>query len=183
MCFCRRSSPLPNQDMWLAHCANMTNLVQVCTDVAHNQPFILCTHFASDSVLCTCALQLDYTDCASRAVQYLELAFECWERWYSYAAVLCFLSLAGAFLGSLELYRKRMQLYRNIYHQHIVPVVSAGRVRKVTLGKHPSSVHSAYCFSRASEVSCPESMPCLRRASHLTCHIIPSCRCATRTCQ
>ncbi len=56
-------------------------------------------------------------DCALHVVQYLELAFEVYERWYTYAAVLFFITLAACMASSIRMYMKRMQLYRNVHHQ------------------------------------------------------------------
>ena len=62
-------------------------------------------------------------------MQYLELAFEVYERWYAYAAVLFIITLAACMTSSVRMYMKRMQLYRNVHHQCVVPIVTAGRVR------------------------------------------------------
>ncbi len=49
-------------------------------------------------------------DCALHVGQYLELAFEVYERWYIYAAVLFFITLAACMASSVRMYMKRMQL-------------------------------------------------------------------------
>ncbi|KAL0045435.1 hypothetical protein WJX82_006584 [Trebouxia sp. C0006] len=57
-------------------------------------------------------------------IQYLELAFEVYERWYTYAAVLFFITLAACMASSIRMYMKRMQLYRNVHHQLGVSVTT-----------------------------------------------------------
>lgn len=64
-------------------------------------------------------------------MQFLELAFELYERWYTYAAALLSISVGASFLAVRVLYQKRMELYRTIQQQHVVPIVTGGRVRQV----------------------------------------------------
>lgn len=72
------------------------------------------------------SLQLILTE---PALQFLELGFEVYKKGYTYAAVLMFISVVASFLGVQVLYRKRMELYGTIQQQHVVPIVTAGRVR------------------------------------------------------
>ncbi len=75
------------------------------------------------------AFALSCITCAVHAMQYMELAFQLYDKWYSYAAVLFVISIVSCFLGVHALYLKRMALYKNIRQQRLVPVVSGGRVR------------------------------------------------------
>ena len=62
-------------------------------------------------------------------MQYVELAFEVYQKWYTYTTILYCITLAACMTSAGRLYMKRMQLYRGIHHQRVMPVVSAGRVR------------------------------------------------------
>ena len=76
-------------------------------------------------------LNINHAVCA---VQYMELAYEIYAGWYCYAAVLYFISVVSCFLGVKALYIKRLELFKNIQQQHIMPVVSKGLVRQVRSG-------------------------------------------------
>ena len=86
------------------------------------------------------------TDHAVCAVQYLELAFEIYIGWYCYAAVLYFISVVSCFLGVRALYAKRLELFKTIQQQHIMPVVSKGRVRQAHSG-----LCSIQCFAKCMQ--------------------------------
>ena len=75
-------------------------------------------------------------------MQYLELAFEIYSGYYYYAAVLYFISVVSCFLGVRSLYVKRLELFKTIQQQHIMPVVSKGLVRQVR-----SALCSTQCFA------------------------------------
>ena len=77
-------------------------------------------------------------------VQFLELAFHVYQGWYTYAATLAFISIAASCLSVRVLYQKRLELYKNIQHRRVVPLVTAGRVRSaLTLLRvcEPDAVH------------------------------------------
>lgn len=65
-------------------------------------------------------------------VQYVELAFTLYEQYFVYAGALLAITLVSGFVSTLELYSKRLQLYRAMAQRHVVPIVQAGRVRYVT---------------------------------------------------
>lgn len=62
-------------------------------------------------------------------VQFVGLAFNMWEQYYIYAAVLLALTLTSAFFFTMRLYQKKMQLYLAVSQRHIVPLVTNGIVR------------------------------------------------------
>ena len=65
-------------------------------------------------------------------VQYVELAFTLYEQYFVYAGALLAITLLSGFASTVELYYKRLQLYRAVAQRHVVPIVQAGRVRYVT---------------------------------------------------
>ena len=62
-------------------------------------------------------------------MQYVELAWTVYIRYYPYAGALFGITIISGFLSTVELYRKRMQLFRAATHHHLVPIVEAGHVR------------------------------------------------------
>lgn len=115
------------------------------------------------------------------AVQYMELAFEIYAGWYCYAAVLYFISIASCFLGVRALYVKRLELFKTIQQQHIMPVVSKGRVRQVVSGL--SSIqcfatcmqpHRCHLYTWHENCGLPfASYHCVHTVSACTCVLLP----------
>lgn len=62
-------------------------------------------------------------------VQYAGLAFNCYEQYYYYAAVLLTLTIESGFYSTWALYKKRLQLYDAIAKRHFVPLIQSGHVR------------------------------------------------------
>ena len=67
-------------------------------------------------------------DCCSD-VQFVGLAFNMWEQYYFYAAILLALTLTSGFFFRTRLYKKKRQLYLAVSQRHIVPLVTGGIVR------------------------------------------------------
>ena len=70
-----------------------------------------------------CTLQLVH------ALQYYELAYKFYERFYLLAACLLYITIQSAFLSTIMLYRKRTQLFQTLSQKRLVPIVHLGRVR------------------------------------------------------
>ena len=62
-------------------------------------------------------------------VQFVGLAFNMWEEYYFYAAILLALTLTSGFFFTIRLYKKKKQLYLAVSQRHIVPLVTGGIVR------------------------------------------------------
>ncbi len=123
--------------------------LQVCALCLHECK-VCCLPCSKLIMLCAllpAMLKINHAVCA---VQYLELAYEVYAGWYCYAAVLYFISVVSCFLGVRALYLKRLELFKSIQQQHIMPVVSKGLVRQV---------HSVLCSAQCS-ATCMQAHKC-----------------------
>ena len=105
-------------------------------------------------------------------MQYLELAYEIYTGWYCYAAVLYFISVVSCFLGVRALYLKRLELFKNIQQQHVMPFVSKGLVRQVVLvfAAHNALRHAC----KHTSVTCLPAMIIMRMVD-LPLHAVIAC--------
>ena len=64
-------------------------------------------------------------------VQYVELGYLLYTRYYELAAFLVSVTVISAVLTTAKLYSIRLELFKSIDKQRITPLVHAGRVRSV----------------------------------------------------
>ena len=62
-------------------------------------------------------------------MQFVELAYFLYERYYWYAILLLSITLSTTLGGVTVLYLKRQQLYKSVVKSRAVPIVQAGFVR------------------------------------------------------
>ena len=62
-------------------------------------------------------------------VQYFELAFLFYTRYYQQASSLLFVTLFSTFASSYELFKKRQKLFWSVDRPRFTPLVQDGRVR------------------------------------------------------
>lgn len=62
-------------------------------------------------------------------MQYVELAFAFYDKYYSGAATLLAISLMAGFFSTRAAYKKRLHLYTSIAKHHLLPCVLGGYVR------------------------------------------------------
>ena len=63
------------------------------------------------------------------AVQYYELAYAFYERYYQLATCLLYLTIQSSFVATFLQHKKRMQLFTSIGQTRLVPIVLSGRIR------------------------------------------------------
>ena len=86
----------------------------------------VCASFAI--MCCTCGRQqqCQQTTCV---VQYFELGFLYFLRYYVLASFLLCITVGSAFLSTARLYKRKMELFKSVDKQRLTPLVLDGRVR------------------------------------------------------
>ena len=69
------------------------------------------------------------TDFKMLNLQYVELIFNAYEKYYIYSAVLVTITLASGVWAVKAQYEKRMNLYNTVQQKRVMPIVFAGTVR------------------------------------------------------
>ncbi len=62
-------------------------------------------------------------------VQYYELAYKFYERFYQLASCLIYIIIQSGFLSTYALYQKRIHLFQSLGQKRLVPIVHFTRIR------------------------------------------------------
>lgn len=62
-------------------------------------------------------------------LQYVELAFNAYERYYIYSIILMMITVLSGIWAVKAQYKKRLNLYNTVQQKRVMPIVLAGTVR------------------------------------------------------
>ena len=96
------------------------------------QPSLWAPHMAlsmKSQAALTYKAVLSSVDLVCSAMQYYELAFAFYERYYQLASCLLFLTIQSCFVATVVQHKKRMQLFQSVGQTRLVPIVLSGRIR------------------------------------------------------
>lgn len=110
------------------------------------------------------------TDSVMLNLQYVELVFNAYEKYYIYSAVLVTITLLSGVWAVKAQYEKRMNLYNTVQQKRVMPIVFAGTVRYASAAVYYAlSVHVRQLADWVCSTNCS-----------LACHSF-SCRLYTNT--